>query len=258
MHPVADPERRRLMDKLIREIFRAEVQATEHAPREAKRIGETPPVQALRDVGDHAAAMRPRFAQVIERHDVAITRTGIGATLASLRHLVVDRVIDPERAFRTAVLDLRHGLDVVKLLRELARSEELFGVIRWCDDWLGARRALVARVEAQLVWFVEQAGLEIGIPPAPAPSATPFDSGDTEPFERVSDPGRPANLIELRSHQRPTGTTRKTQHQNIDWCCFHRDRFCRARRVNPDGEVTWSHAPGRALFLSAIRTLPRA
>jgi hypothetical protein len=32
----------------------------------------------------------------------------------------------------------------------------LFGLIRWCDDWLGARRTLVARVEAQLSWFADQ------------------------------------------------------------------------------------------------------
>ena len=58
--------------------------------------------------------------------------------------------------FRGALLDLRHGIDVVRVLREVSRLEELFAVIRWCDDWLPARRTLVARVEAQLGWFAEQ------------------------------------------------------------------------------------------------------
>ncbi len=183
MHPIAVPERRRLMDKLIREISRAETQASEHAPREAKRIGDVPPVHALREVAAHAAAMRGRFELLLQGHGISAGRTGVGASLASLRSLVVDRVVDPERAFRTAVLDLRHGIDVVKLLREIARCEELFGVIRWCDDWLGARRSLVTRVEAQLPWFVEQAGLELGSE-QPRTDAT-GTAHDDAPFEVI-------------------------------------------------------------------------
>ena len=64
-----------------------------------------------------------------------------------------------------ALLDLRHGIDVVRVLREVARLDELFGLIRWCDDWLPARRALVARVEAQLAWFAGQPPLPITADP---------------------------------------------------------------------------------------------
>jgi hypothetical protein len=150
-------ERRRLLEKLLRELLRSEEQTIEHVPREAKRIGETPPVGALRDVAVHAIAMKPRFQQVLEGHALSAGRGGITATLSTLRYLVTDRMHDAERAFRAALLDLRHGLDVVRVLREVARLEELFGLIRWCDDWLAARRTLVARVEAQLGWFAEEA-----------------------------------------------------------------------------------------------------
>ncbi|CAN5840376.1 hypothetical protein BH11MYX3_BH11MYX3_43140 [soil metagenome] len=150
-------ETRRLLQKLIRETGRAEVQALEHPAREGKRLGETPPVRALAAVAEHATEMQARFTTLLEGHELAGQNTsGIGTTLATLRHLVVDRVVDPERSFRTALLDLRHGIEVVKLLREITRREMLFGLIRWCDDWLGARRTLVARVEAQLSWFAEQ------------------------------------------------------------------------------------------------------
>jgi len=149
-------DRRRLLDKLLRARLASEVQATEHAPREARRIGETPPVTALRDIGVHSLAMRPRLTQALEGHGLVAARGGIGATLSSLRHIVADRMHDTERSYRAALLDLRHGLDVVRVLREVARLEELFGLIRWCDDWLGARRTLVARVEAQLDWFADQ------------------------------------------------------------------------------------------------------
>jgi len=149
-------DRRRLLDKLLRELVRSEAQAIEHAPREAKRIGETPPVQVLRDVAAHALSMRPRFHHVLEGHSLVTGRGGISATLSTLRQLVSDRMHDAERAYRAALLDLRHGLDVVRVMREVARIEELFALIRWCDDWLTARRTLISRVEAQLAWFAEQ------------------------------------------------------------------------------------------------------
>ena len=100
---------------------------------------------------------------------------------------MTDRIHDAERAYRAALLDLRHGLDVVRVLREVARLEELFALIRWCDDWLAARRTLVARVEAQLGWFAEQAFL-----PEPssqdAPAADSTASGGEDPPARLDRP----------------------------------------------------------------------
>jgi hypothetical protein len=165
---------RRLVDKLIRAMSRCEIQATEHAPRESRRIGHAPPVLALRDVARHAHAMRPRFLAMIAGHDLVPTRSGFGSTLATLRHLVVDHVIDAERSFRTALLDLRHAIDVGAMLRELSYREQLFGLVRWSDDWLEVRRVLVARVEAQLAWYVEQ-------PPAPARSEDVSEPSDEPP-----------------------------------------------------------------------------
>jgi hypothetical protein len=149
-------DRRRLLDKLLRELVRSEAQAIEHAPREARRIGEVPPVAALEAIATHAQEMRPRFNQLLDGHNLTSAKHGVAATLSSLRALVTDRMQDPERAYRGALLDLRHGLDVVRVLRDVARLEELFALIRWCDDYLAARRTLVARVEAQLAWFAEQ------------------------------------------------------------------------------------------------------
>lgn len=164
------PERKRLLDRLVREICRSELQAAEHATRIEKLVGidSVGPVVVLRDVAKHALAMRARFDVMLDRHALQLTSRGsVAATLATLRGIVTDRIHDAERAYRTCLLDLRHGIDVVKLAREVARTEQLFGIIRWCDDWLSARRTLVARVEAQLVWFVEEAGIAIGVPPAP-------------------------------------------------------------------------------------------
>ena len=182
----ASSDRRRLLDKLLRELVRSEAQTVEHPPREARRIGETPPVQALRDVATHALAMRARFGQVLDGHALEAGRGGISATLSTLRQLVTDRMHDAERAYRASLLDLRHGLDVVRVLREVARLEELFALIRWCDDWLAARRTLVARVEAQLAWFAEQPFVTV-LPQAPQPSEDPRDT----------DPGAPPAVLDF-------------------------------------------------------------
>jgi hypothetical protein len=147
-----------MLAKLCREITRAERIAVEHAPREAERFGtEVPPVAALREVAGHAAAMHPRFRTVVTGHGIRLGRNGIGPTLSTLRHLVVDQVVDAERTYRNALLDLRHGLDAVELLHGIARHDELFGIIRWCTEWLAVRRTLLARVEAQLAWYVDRA-----------------------------------------------------------------------------------------------------
>jgi hypothetical protein len=121
----ARSDRRRLLDKLLRELMRCENQAREHAPREARRIGETPPVAALREVALHAVMMRPRLTSVLEAHEVPVAPPP--TTASALRQLVADHMYDAERAFRAALLDLRHGIDVVRVLREVTRLEELFG-----------------------------------------------------------------------------------------------------------------------------------
>jgi hypothetical protein len=171
-------DRRRLVDKLVRELVRAEAQALEHPLRESRRIGESPPVTALREVAGHALAMKPRLAQALEGHDLVSSRRGISTTLSTLRQLVTDRIHDSERAYRTSLLDLRHCIEVVRVLRDVARLEQLFAVIRWCDDWLPARRTLVARVEAQLAWFAAQSFID-------EPAPTVEGSGDHSTNEQT-------------------------------------------------------------------------
>lgn len=154
MELVSEPERRLFLSRLVREVARTELMAVEHAARETRRLGEdAPPARALREVAAHASAQRPRFLSMTEAYGVPGERGGLGAALASLRDLVVDRIVQGERAHRIALADLRNGLDAVRLLREAARADELLGLIRWCDDWMSARRMLVAHAERALAWF---------------------------------------------------------------------------------------------------------
>ncbi len=159
-------DRKRLLEKLLRELVRTEAQTADHVAREERRIGDTPPTRALRAVAAHVEQMRPRLRQVIDSLGASVSPR-FGIRLSTLRQLVAEH--NAERAYRGALLDLRHGVDVVRVLREVAHLEELFALIRWCDDWLAARRTLVERVEAQLGWFSEPVH-------RPDPSGTSSDS----------------------------------------------------------------------------------
>jgi len=151
---VNGPERRRFLRQIVREISRAELTAIEHAGKEARRLGEdVPPAAALLAIAAHAEAMQLRFAPIVAGYDVESARGSLGSTLATLRDRIVDRIVQGERAYRIALLDLGHGLELVKLLRNAARHDQLVGMIRWCDDWLGLRRTLVSHAERQLAWF---------------------------------------------------------------------------------------------------------
>ena len=166
-HLVSEPERRHVLARLVREVSRGEQVAIEHAAREARRLGEgAPPVVALHAIAEHAAVMRSRFAAIVSGYGVPAARGGLGAALATLRDLVVDRIVQGERAYRIVLLDLRNSVDTVRLLREAARADELLGLIRWCDDWMSARRPLLAHAERELAWFSETPALTGGAPHA--------------------------------------------------------------------------------------------
>ena len=176
---VSEPERRHFLGRLVREISRAELVAIEHAEREARRLGgNVPPVAALRVIAEHATAMRPRFHTIVSGYGIPAARGGLGAALASLRDLIVDRMVQGERAYRIALLDLRNGLDLVRLLREATRADQLLGLIRWCDDWMSARRSLVAHAERELAWFSEAHAPIEGLPGAGEPLGDTTIHGD--------------------------------------------------------------------------------
>jgi hypothetical protein len=220
----AASERRRVIDKLLRELARCEARAVRGSrfaiaargstaePRrgalashdrgastsarsplvDADPVAAAPPVLALRAVGDHAAAMRPRLELALDGHDLPPPRASLGGAISAVRNRVVERMIDAERAFRSALLELRRALDVVRVLRQLAREEHVFALVRWCDDWLVQRRPLVARVEAQLSWFGERdrSPAPVAPPPPPQPADHASDA-DVARRSHPDDPGTP-------------------------------------------------------------------
>jgi len=146
-----------LLRSLMRELFQSERSAMKHPRRQADRLGGGPPAQALQAVSEHAARSYGDLCAMASAGDLASSRGGrvIGSLLSTARHVVLDRAVDAERSYRATLLGLRHGVDVVKLVRKVADASGRVELAGFCTRWLGEREPLVERVEAAMGWFAE-------------------------------------------------------------------------------------------------------
>ena len=148
----------KLRSKLCRELAQSEQSARVHPKREAKRLGNSPPAQALRAIADHAEQLRPRLEALLRRdqHIGLAIGESMGRFLSAMRHFVIDRLVDGERSYRGTLLGVHHGVDVAILLRDVARRAGDVYLVTFCDELLATRRRLVEQAEASLGWFAEQ------------------------------------------------------------------------------------------------------
>ena len=150
-------ELRRLREKLCRELAQSEHDAVIQCAREAARLRACPPAEKLRAIAAHAEHLRPRLdALLIPGQPIGI-RVGrlVGEAFSGLRHFFFDRMLSAERSYRATLLGLQHGIDAARLLRDVARREELIRLFRFCDDLIAEREVLVREAERALVWFAE-------------------------------------------------------------------------------------------------------
>jgi hypothetical protein len=163
----------KLYCKLCRELAQSERSAVVHTRREARRLGDSPPARALRGLGAHALAMKPRFDSLMRRRHLAGLFAGrrVGEMFSALRHFLFDRLIDVERSYRGTLLGFHHGVDVVRLLHDVAEREGDEHMVAYCDDWLRQRLPLIEAAERELRWFAEaprkaiRSGLRVAFEP---------------------------------------------------------------------------------------------
>lgn len=148
----------KLSSKLCRELAQSEHSAIVHPRREARRLGDISPAHALLAISAHAEAMRPQFQALMAKRQPGGVKIGqlVGQWFSTLRHLFVDRVIDLERSYRGTLLGFRHGIDLVRLLREVSLREHDTHLGRFCDEFLLERLTLIEGAEQALAWFAEQ------------------------------------------------------------------------------------------------------
>lgn len=159
-------ELRHLCDKLCRELAQSEQSALVHPAREARKLGPTAPGRALSAISEHARALRPELEVLCVRQAFGI-RLGqlVGNTFSTLRTLLFDRLIDAEQSYRGTLLGVRHGIDLARLLREVALRRDQAGLVRFCERLLVERVALIQDAESALAWFADEpaAALHSGV-----------------------------------------------------------------------------------------------
>jgi hypothetical protein len=145
----------RLRHKLSRELAQSEHDAVYQTRREASRLGENLPAAKLREIAAHAEHLSPRLEALLLQRQPLGMRAGrwVGETFSIIRHYFVDRILQSERSYRATLLGLAHGLDVARLLREVARRSDDVRLFRFCDDMIAQREPLIHEAARALTWF---------------------------------------------------------------------------------------------------------
>lgn len=146
---------RELLESIFVELFQSERSAEVHPPVEAMPLGDSAPARALRAVSQHALSVREELAEQARRRGLRVTRSGrrIGDAFSWARRTFTDPSMELERSYRATLLGMRHGLDLVKLLRAAAESADDAELAAWCTEFLAVREPLVEDVCSQLAWF---------------------------------------------------------------------------------------------------------
>jgi len=152
-----ESKRRALLRRLGRELFQTETSARLHCRREADRLGDIPPALPLRAAAQHADEALKNMAKNTSRRDMPLSVAGamVGAAFSNVRELVIDHFFTSEQSYRGTLLGMKHGVDLVKVMNQLAQREGDIELIQWTDAWLREREPLVQDAEAQLAWFTD-------------------------------------------------------------------------------------------------------
>lgn len=155
MKPDTQSSAQSLLRNLAHELFQTETSAARHCRREARRLGDEPPAQPLLSVAEHADAVLRELPGLAARNGMPVSGAGklLGALFSETRQRIADHLIEAERSYRGTLLGMRHGVDLVRLLRHVAEVAGATEVVTFCERWLSTREPLIAETEQQLAWF---------------------------------------------------------------------------------------------------------
>jgi hypothetical protein len=145
----------RMLRRLCRQVIQSETAVRRRCHHEAERLRRLPPAVALRATAVHAEeALKSMPGRGRAEHvPVSIADTLAGTVRSTVQGAIVSRLISSEQAYRDTLLGLRQGVDLVRMLRELARLQSEQALETWCDEWLEQRTPLVVDAEGGLAWF---------------------------------------------------------------------------------------------------------
>lgn len=144
-----------LIDTLFRELIQSERSLQRHAERDARHLGEVQPAAPLRAVAADAGTSLIELSDLAKRLDLPDRPAGflIGTALSLVRDLI-DPLLETERSYRATLLGVRHGIDLVVLLRSMAMRSDKYGeLVNWCEGWLHRREVLCNDIARDMAWF---------------------------------------------------------------------------------------------------------
>ncbi len=152
-----DDARRRMLRRLMSELAHSERAAEVHCQREARRYARDLSATALWTICRQARASLARLQELADARTFRLVSrpTSLGVLLQALRDALADRLRSAERSWRSTLLGLRHGIDIVVSLRLVADALGDADVVTFCDELLRQRTPLVKEVENTLWWFAE-------------------------------------------------------------------------------------------------------
>ncbi|HYO96348.1 MAG TPA: hypothetical protein VER33_17640 [Polyangiaceae bacterium] len=145
---------RELIAATFHELVQAERSASVQTRAEAERLHATPPGYAMAQIADDAAEALPKLEQLVEsRNFGCVDRATMSYLVSIFREGIVDRMLNKEMSYRTTLLGVRHGIDLVRMLWELGIASDDRELVAWCDTWLTRRFARVSEAEGAFSWF---------------------------------------------------------------------------------------------------------
>jgi hypothetical protein len=142
-----------LLGRLLAEMAQSEKSASEHARKEAARLGEAEaPAKAMLAIAEHAERSLPVLEAFCENGTRQVSEA-IGSAFSVIRDALTDRVVSAEKSYRGSVLGVHHGIGCAVLARAVAGTRRRMEVVDFCDRWLDERRALADACEHQIPWF---------------------------------------------------------------------------------------------------------
>jgi hypothetical protein len=145
-----------LLEATLRELFQAERSATRHPRVEASRLGTTPPGDVMEEIAVHADGQLEKLDELAMARGMtpAAAAKTIGSAFSVIRDNFTDLTTTTEQSYRLTMLGVRHGIDLVRILRELAVRANDESLKQWSEAWLLRRLELAENAETQLAWFV--------------------------------------------------------------------------------------------------------
>ncbi|HMJ09897.1 MAG TPA: hypothetical protein VK524_00755 [Polyangiaceae bacterium] len=144
-----------MLRSVVAELFQSERSASRHPAIEAERAGDTPPALPMQLVAAHAirALSELQVLSDARQLNVGAGTRAVGRGLSAFRNQFADLGMRREQSYRMTLVGIRHGIDAVRLLREIALERADTELASWTDLWLEERLQLIARAEGQLNWF---------------------------------------------------------------------------------------------------------